>query len=103
MTVALDANSGDTPKVSTGGRQSRECADTYDTKDCPKDKGARYINCGKEHRAWQKMACKTYQVYLEATKTRQAQLHQITATLQGNAYEEKEISSVSEGGWIVTQ
>ena len=44
------------------GRQARcgECADTYDTKDCPKDKGARCVNCGKEHRAWQKMACKTY-------------------------------------------
>ena len=48
------------------------------------------------------MAYKIYQVYLKATKTRQAQLHQIIATLRGNAYKEKEISRVSKGGWIVT-
>ena len=28
----------------------RECTNTYDTKDYPKDKGARYINYGKEYR-----------------------------------------------------
>jgi len=40
-------------------------------------------------------------VYLEAIKTRQAQLHQITATLWGNAYEEKEISRVIDSGWTI--
>ena len=44
------------------------------------------------NRAWQKTVCKTYQVYLEATKTRRIELHQITATIRGNAYKEKEIS-----------
>ena len=87
------------------GREERcgWCADTHETKECPKDKGARCVNCGKEHKAWQRTACKTFQVYLEATRTRQAQLHQVTATLRGNAYEEKELSTTGDGGWIVAQ
>ena len=50
------------------------------------------MNYRKEHKAWQKTACKTYQVYLEIIITRHIKLHQITATVQGNAYKEKEIS-----------
>jgi len=49
------------------------------------------------------MECKTYQVYLKTTKTRQAQLHQIIATLQRNAYEEKEISKMNDSGWTIAQ
>jgi len=47
--------------------------------------------------------CKTFQIYLESTRERQAKLHQITATLWGNTYKEKEISGANDGGWIVAQ
>jgi hypothetical protein len=82
------------------------CADAHDTKDCRKDKGDRCVNCGKGHRAWQKTVCNTYQVYLEATKTRRMELHRITATIRGNAYKEKEISranEVNDGTWSIAQ
>jgi len=45
--------------------------------------------------------CKTFQIYLKSTRERQAQLHQITATLQDNTYKEKEISGANDRDWIV--
>ena len=50
------------------------------------------------------MVYKTYQVYLKATKIKYIELHQITATIQGNTYKEKEISrvnKVNDRTWLI--
>lgn len=39
-----------------------ECAGAHQTRDCPKQ-SVSCCNCGKPHRAWQKTACQTYQIY----------------------------------------
>ena len=47
---ALNANSGATPKVYIGERKGTNSIQMYKIKDCPKNKKAKCINCGKEYK-----------------------------------------------------
>jgi hypothetical protein len=62
------------------GKQARcgQCAGAHDTAECSGDRVS-CTNCGKEHRAWQRKECRTFQVYLEDIQaTRMALLEQTT-------------------------
>lgn len=58
-----------------------ECAGSHQTKDCPK-KGVSCCNCGKSHRAWQKNACHTFQIYKNGVENFRKYLLEKTAEIR---------------------
>ena len=66
------------------GRRERcgECAGNHPTKECTKERVS-CVNCGKEHRAWQKKACGTFQAFLEETQRKRINLIVQTAAIRG--------------------
>ena len=57
-----------------------ECAGAHQTRDCPR-KRVSCANCGKEHRSWQKAACRTYQVYKGSVEKARMELLSRTAEI----------------------
>ncbi|CCU75202.1 AIR1 domain-containing protein [Blumeria hordei DH14] len=57
-----------------------EFAGAHQTRDCPR-KRVSCANCGKEHRSWQKAACRTYQVYKGSVEKAQMELSSRTADI----------------------
>lgn len=57
-----------------------ECSGAHQTRDCPR-KRVSCPNCGKEHRSWQKAACRTYQVYKGSVEKVRLELFDRTAEI----------------------
>lgn len=58
-----------------------QCAGHHDTRDCPKN-SVSCANCGRNHKAWQRRECKTYQSYRDGIDARRAVLYIQSATLR---------------------
>ena len=58
-----------------------ECAGAHQTRDCPR-KRVSCCNCGKEHRSWQRAACRTYQVYKGSVAKARNELLERTAEIR---------------------
>ena len=65
------------------GKQARcgECAGPHQTKECTKERVS-CTNCGREHRAWQKRECRTFQKYREEINSKRVELFAATARIR---------------------
>lgn len=57
------------------GKQEKcgQCAGPHATRVCPKERTS-CVNCGRQHRAWQRKECNTFQAYLEGIQAKKANL-----------------------------
>jgi hypothetical protein len=68
------------------GKQPRcgTCAGPHQTKDCPKERVS-CTNCGRNHKAWQKQECRTFQTYLQGIQANRIALHGQTAAIRASS------------------
>jgi hypothetical protein len=69
------------------GKRTRcgQCAGDHSTRECLKERVS-CINCGKQHRAWERHACPTFQAYYERIQARRANLYARTSSIR-SAYD----------------
>lgn len=58
-----------------------ECAGAHQTRDCPR-KRVSCVNCGKEHRSWQRASCRTFQAYKGSVQKARFELLERTAEIR---------------------
>jgi hypothetical protein len=58
------------------GRRERcvQCAGDHASRDCPRERVS-CVNCGKQHRAWQRRECPSYQAYFQGIQNRRIALY----------------------------
>ncbi len=59
-----------------------QCAGAHSTIECPKERVS-CVNCGRNHKAWQRKECKTFQSYLDGIRAKRMALLAQTLHLRG--------------------
>ena len=60
-----------------------ECAGAHATRNCPR-KSVSCVNCGREHKSWQRKKCRTFQTYLQGVSSKRANLYARSASIRND-------------------